>query len=314
MWNYFIHIVTYLSICRLSGVFPFSGNSLEEIVERNTEAELYYPKEIWKNVSSEALDLVMKMTDRDQYKRPSAKDCLNHPWFTIKPSKKSLKFVVENLRNFKMNHGERSKSTIRGMRFQTSSPMFVRKTSPDTSSKMSLSDFQTDSPLWSKDLISTIQTQKTQITSRTIRSASATKSHYTLSICELNNPFFSALNINEEESKIEADYTDEIPSEHQPKHLRAKSENSSVSGIDDFYGFPSIIGPEGMTKKLFVKKKGLINLSIFKKTPSKTISVTLNQNIDIFKNTSIKETKDSEDTPRSDYFLKKIKSTKNKYN
>jgi serine/threonine protein kinase len=42
---------------------------------------LSFPEDLWKNVCPEAKDLVIRMTVRDQYKRISAKDCLEHKWF-----------------------------------------------------------------------------------------------------------------------------------------------------------------------------------------------------------------------------------------
>ena len=59
----------------MSGIFPFTGNSIEEIIKCNKQGDIDYPLEFWKGVSNEALDLVMKMTEFDQYKRPLAKEC-----------------------------------------------------------------------------------------------------------------------------------------------------------------------------------------------------------------------------------------------
>ena len=83
---------------RLTGISPFAAREVEEIIEKNKICEIDYPKELWKEVSLQALDLVVKMTDRDQYKRPSAKECLQHEWLAIKlESAPVLTRVIENL-------------------------------------------------------------------------------------------------------------------------------------------------------------------------------------------------------------------------
>ena len=36
---------------------------------------------LWKNVSSDAQDLVRKLLDKNPIRRPNASEALNHPWF-----------------------------------------------------------------------------------------------------------------------------------------------------------------------------------------------------------------------------------------
>ena len=75
--------------------------SIDMIVERNKVCDIEFPKELWKNVSPEALDLAIKMTECDQYTRLNAKECLEHCWF-----KKSiegcvpLKTAIENMHKY----------------------------------------------------------------------------------------------------------------------------------------------------------------------------------------------------------------------
>lgn len=67
-------------IIRLTGVSPFNSKTKEEIIAKNKKGIIPFPEDIWKNVSSEAKDFVMRLTVRDQYKRLSAKECLEHKW------------------------------------------------------------------------------------------------------------------------------------------------------------------------------------------------------------------------------------------
>jgi serine/threonine protein kinase len=62
---------------------------------KNKRNDLVYPEEFWKNVNPDAKDLVQRMTCRDQYKRISAKECLEHKWLQAGiNSKIALKIVV----------------------------------------------------------------------------------------------------------------------------------------------------------------------------------------------------------------------------
>ena len=96
----------------MTGVSPFLGNSVTEVLVSNRESEIEYPMEFWKNVSKEAIELVMKMTDSDQYNRPTAKQSLNHPWFSLTGlEKKFLNDVAHNLKKFDTeNVGKRDRS------------------------------------------------------------------------------------------------------------------------------------------------------------------------------------------------------------
>jgi len=60
---------------------PFLGDSNEEIYEKNKRCEIDFPEDVWKPVSYEAQDLVVKMLESDQYARININGCLEHPWF-----------------------------------------------------------------------------------------------------------------------------------------------------------------------------------------------------------------------------------------
>jgi serine/threonine protein kinase len=75
----------------LTGISPFAAKSNEETLRKNKTMEIIFPEEYWKNISSDAKDLVLKMTTRDQFCRISAKECLEHKWLTI--SKTSTKIL-----------------------------------------------------------------------------------------------------------------------------------------------------------------------------------------------------------------------------
>ncbi len=85
---------------RLTGVSPFAGKNLEDVIARNRSGEVFFSKELWKALSPDAIDLVVRMTDRDQYRRPTAKECLEHRWFTSKTlGNTPLSHVMGSLQN-----------------------------------------------------------------------------------------------------------------------------------------------------------------------------------------------------------------------
>ena len=64
----------------LSGKVPFPGESNKEIVENVLKAEFHYNHEPFKNVSSQAKDLINKLLVKDVSKRYSAAEAYGHPW------------------------------------------------------------------------------------------------------------------------------------------------------------------------------------------------------------------------------------------
>lgn len=65
----------------LTGYVPFYGNSDKEILTAIEEKDPDFKEEEWEDKSSEAMDLVKKMLNKDQYTRITCKDAINHPWF-----------------------------------------------------------------------------------------------------------------------------------------------------------------------------------------------------------------------------------------
>eukprot|EP00826_Nyctotherus_ovalis_P043198 TRINITY_DN4522_c0_g2_i3.p2 TRINITY_DN4522_c0_g2~~TRINITY_DN4522_c0_g2_i3.p2 ORF type:complete len:231 (-),score=52.83 TRINITY_DN4522_c0_g2_i3:517-1209(-) len=84
----------------LTGISPFVAPKVESIIEKNQLGEVQYPKDIQKIVSREALDLVESLLQADQYKRPSASECLNHPWFIKEGRENLLEFALKNIQSY----------------------------------------------------------------------------------------------------------------------------------------------------------------------------------------------------------------------
>lgn len=87
---YYLYISLYYFIFfvkkffyRLTGKPAFEGDSLDEILFQNKIGEVYYEGDLWKEYTPEAKDLIIRMTQKDPYKRISAKDCLKHKWLNM---------------------------------------------------------------------------------------------------------------------------------------------------------------------------------------------------------------------------------------
>jgi len=63
----------------LSGYPPFGGNK-DSIIIKKVEAGRYsFPSPEWDYISFEAKDLIGKMLTYDYSRRPSARECIQHP-------------------------------------------------------------------------------------------------------------------------------------------------------------------------------------------------------------------------------------------
>lgn len=274
--------VLYASVQgRLTGVFPFGPKLAEEV---------YFPQDVWKDVSAEALDLTVKMTERDQYKRLTAKECLGHPWFSAKHSKQPLKNVLARLKDSSPD----IIGQIEDIKFFTSSPLAIRKQSVDSCSKASLSDVQMDlSPYTPYAEQNTTFTQRMQELLFRARAKSVPRSLRSADPRTAFNPFLSAVLSEEEKSRAGEE---EIP---------AESEQSAgpVRAVRD-----CIAAPEGVSKKLLVNSTHFVRKEVSKSTM--TLNV-LRAYHGIVHNGSIKDTKDSEATIYEEIVHRRRKSVQN---
>ena len=79
--------------CMLTGVFPFDGDDFNEVFENNKRAIIDFKTKELESVDQIQIDLLKKMLKIEVEKRPSARECLQHPYFgdsTAKGSEESL--------------------------------------------------------------------------------------------------------------------------------------------------------------------------------------------------------------------------------
>ena len=76
----------------MSGLPPFNGHNESQIFEAIKKGTFNFNAPVWKNISLEAKDFVSYMLEFDKLKRPTADQCLQHPWII----KNSLTEIDEN--------------------------------------------------------------------------------------------------------------------------------------------------------------------------------------------------------------------------
>ena len=103
-----IGVILYMT---LVGAAPFDGKTDEDIIRRIKIGKYNKNDSRYLEHSDEVKDLVNKLLEKDISKRLSAKEALNHPWFTKYGGRKlfrnflpdDIKPYIENLFNYKYN-------------------------------------------------------------------------------------------------------------------------------------------------------------------------------------------------------------------
>jgi len=99
LWS--IGVITYIV---LSGMPPFNGNTDQEIMKKVKIGKFSYSDQCWSSISDNAKDFITKLFIYDIDKRPSAEECLQHPWITqmsqISVDLTATKSALSNLSTF----------------------------------------------------------------------------------------------------------------------------------------------------------------------------------------------------------------------
>ncbi len=68
----------------LSGSLPFDDDSQKETIRMTLHEPLIFDLPCWKNVSSQAKDLIIGLLKKDQHSRLTIQEVFGHPWFKTK--------------------------------------------------------------------------------------------------------------------------------------------------------------------------------------------------------------------------------------
>ena len=74
---------------------PFDGDNGEQIIEKILKGTYDLSSPPFDRISSNALDLIQKLLNKDVEKRISAKEALNHPWFKENKSKEMFNEILD---------------------------------------------------------------------------------------------------------------------------------------------------------------------------------------------------------------------------
>ena len=86
-------VITYIV---LSGIPPFNGASDQEIMKKVKVGKFSFSDPIWASISDTGKDFIAKLLTKDQDKRPSAEEALQHPWI-IQANEQSKESVTSDM-------------------------------------------------------------------------------------------------------------------------------------------------------------------------------------------------------------------------
>lgn len=100
--NWSLGVIMYIILC---GTPPFNGEKNPQILEAVRRGEARYPHAEWKNISSDAKELVKGLLTKNPENRYTAAEALQHVWITEKAPKAQEITIgstfVDNLRTFR---------------------------------------------------------------------------------------------------------------------------------------------------------------------------------------------------------------------
>jgi len=71
----------------LSGWSPFSATDMEGLIKETIEGNIRFPNSRFGTISQDCKDCILNMLKTDPKERPSAREALQHKWFSIPPTK-----------------------------------------------------------------------------------------------------------------------------------------------------------------------------------------------------------------------------------
>jgi calcium-dependent protein kinase len=92
LWS--VGVVTYVLLC---GYPPFYGDTDAEIFASVKKGEFDFPSPDWDDISLQAKNFIRSCLRIDASKRPTAREALEHPWFTV-AQQSSVPHTMNNIK------------------------------------------------------------------------------------------------------------------------------------------------------------------------------------------------------------------------
>jgi len=85
----------------LVGFPPWKGETDAQIYENILKVKYEFGSPDWDDVSTEAKNFVKSLLVLDPKKRPTALECLSHPWIKSKKTKKANTKIAEKMKKYR---------------------------------------------------------------------------------------------------------------------------------------------------------------------------------------------------------------------
>jgi len=85
---------------------PFFGETQEELFDKILTGSFSFSNKVWDDISPAAKDLITQMLTLNEEDRPTAQQCLDHPWFKANNPRKQLR-SLESLRDLRVTASAR---------------------------------------------------------------------------------------------------------------------------------------------------------------------------------------------------------------
>lgn len=77
----------------LSGSLPFDDENQKETIRLTLESKLNFEKPSWNAISSDCIDLIKKLLEKDPMRRITLKEIVKHPWFKTLSAKQNYNII-----------------------------------------------------------------------------------------------------------------------------------------------------------------------------------------------------------------------------
>lgn len=106
-------VIMYIMLC---GKPPFGGKQNKDIINNVLNGQLSMKSEVWKQVSNDSKDLIVKLLERSADIRLTAQEAFDHPWIQTERDKENNlielnPLMIQNMEHY-INQAKLRQSTL----------------------------------------------------------------------------------------------------------------------------------------------------------------------------------------------------------